>query len=162
MRLVCVLHVKTGQGYIILQNVDCMAHNSHHSIAPNAAGLFHGAILQSGVGIAPWSVMLEKFNASDYVYQVANSVGCDTSSTDVMVACLRTVDAQVLADSDSIVCTVGVICDVVPPCGQSRISWIKHSIITTEAAEIAVISRKIDAFSTSGHKCAELSFVRVQ
>ena len=50
--------------------------------------------------------MLEKFNATDYVYQVANSVGCPTISTDVMVACLRTTDAQQLADSDSISCTV--------------------------------------------------------
>ena len=70
------------------------------------AGLFHGAILQSGVGIAPWSVMLEKFNASDYTYQVADKFFCDTSSTDVMVECLRQLDAQDLADADSIVCTV--------------------------------------------------------
>ena len=69
-------------------------------------GLFHGAILQSGAGIAPWSVMLEKFGAEDYMYQMAEKFGCDNSSMQAIVDCMRQQDAQDIADQDSVECPV--------------------------------------------------------
>ena len=95
----------TKRVYQIISNlrISKSKHFIKYTIVPKSNGLiclFHGAILQSGAGIAPWSVMLEKFGAEDYMYQMADKLGCDNSSMQDIVYCMKQQDAQDIADQD--------------------------------------------------------------
>ncbi|KAL1784299.1 acylcarnitine hydrolase-like [Sigmodon hispidus] len=59
---------------------------SSHVVSPMSQGLFHGAIMQSGVAIMPGLIS----QSAEMVYtMVANLSGCDQMNSEVFVDCLR-------------------------------------------------------------------------
>ena len=60
------------------------------------AGLFHGAILQSGSEMAFWSLHRPEEKPENYFRQVADQFNCTTTDTTEMVECLRLIDAVAL------------------------------------------------------------------
>ena len=72
-------------------------------------GLFHAVIEESGCDTAFWAVNWPAQQPWNYTKQVAVKVGCPTEPSDVMVECLRTIDARELEDNSSISCTVKLL-----------------------------------------------------
>ncbi|KAL6055278.1 hypothetical protein STEG23_007298 [Scotinomys teguina] len=68
---------------------------SSHVVSPMSQGLFHGAIMESGVAVLPDLIT----NSSEEVYtMVANLSDCGAVNTETMVRCLRGKDeAEILA-----------------------------------------------------------------
>lgn len=58
-------------------------------LSPNAQGLFHKAISQSGSALNPWAFQQ---NPARHAYQLARSLGITTTSNEEMIAALRNVD----------------------------------------------------------------------
>ncbi|XP_051057515.1 acylcarnitine hydrolase [Phodopus roborovskii] len=59
---------------------------SSHVVSPMSKGLFHGAIMESGVAVLPGLIS----SSSEMVYQtVANLSGCETMDSEALVHCLR-------------------------------------------------------------------------
>ena len=69
-------------------------------------GLFHAVIEESGCDSTFWAVNWPGQEPWNYTQQVAVKVGCPTEPSDVMVDCLRTIDARELEDNSSITCKV--------------------------------------------------------
>ena len=57
------------------------------------AGLFRYAISESGTALAPWALYK---NAKVEAETLAQMVGCPTDSSESLLSCLRTVDADIL------------------------------------------------------------------
>jgi carboxylesterase type B len=55
------------------------------------AGRFHRLILMSGSSLSPWAL---GYKVRDASLQLAKEVGCSTSSTDVILDCLRYLDVN--------------------------------------------------------------------
>ncbi|XP_027261570.1 acylcarnitine hydrolase [Cricetulus griseus] len=68
---------------------------SSHVVSPMSKGLFHGAIMESGVALLPGLIS----SSSEMVYtMVANLSGCETMDSEALVHCLRgKSEADVLA-----------------------------------------------------------------
>ncbi|CAG0896714.1 unnamed protein product [Darwinula stevensoni] len=62
-------------------------------LSPRAQGLFRYAISQSGTAIAPWTINEKSKEEAETLAQMA---GCPTDSSENMLSCLRTVDAEIL------------------------------------------------------------------
>lgn len=54
-------------------------------------GLFHRAIAQSGSAKCPWAL---QYDVGEYTKEVAEILNCPTSSSQELVDCLRTKDAE--------------------------------------------------------------------
>ena len=66
---------------------------------PSLPGLFHGAILQSGNELLPWGILTPETDPEKYLVEVAEGLGCPTSNSQEMVACLQAIDADVLSQA---------------------------------------------------------------
>uniref|UniRef100_A0A8C5XG45 Carboxylic ester hydrolase n=1 Tax=Microcebus murinus TaxID=30608 RepID=A0A8C5XG45_MICMU len=58
---------------------------SSHVLSPMSQGLFHGAIMESGVALLPGLIT----NSSDMASRVANLSACDQVDSEALVGCLR-------------------------------------------------------------------------
>ncbi|XP_028635132.1 pyrethroid hydrolase Ces2a-like [Grammomys surdaster] len=64
---------------------------SSHVVSPMSKGLFHGAIMQSGVALLPDLIS----DTSEGVYKtVANLSGCEVPDSETLIHCLRTKNKQ--------------------------------------------------------------------
>ncbi|KAK7100619.1 neuroligin-3-like [Littorina saxatilis] len=67
-------------------------------MAKKARGLFHKAIMESGVSLSPWAVGLARSKVQprplDQVKTLSGKLGCDVTDTSAMVGCLRTKHAM--------------------------------------------------------------------
>ncbi|XP_038952720.1 pyrethroid hydrolase Ces2a isoform X2 [Rattus norvegicus] len=64
---------------------------SSHVVSPMSKGLFHGAIMQSGVALLPDLIS----DTSEVVYKViANLSGCEASDSEALIRCLRAKSKQ--------------------------------------------------------------------
>ncbi|XP_028635110.1 pyrethroid hydrolase Ces2a-like isoform X1 [Grammomys surdaster] len=64
---------------------------SSHVVSPMSKGLFHGAIMQSGVALLPGLIS----DTSEVVYKtVANLSGCEAPDSEAMIHCLRAKSEQ--------------------------------------------------------------------
>lgn len=66
------------------------------TISPLAQGLFHRAIMQSGVALNPWAIISEK--SSKYAFELAANLGETSTDPETVVEFLRTIDAKKLVD----------------------------------------------------------------
>lgn len=78
--------------------------------------MFHGAILQSGCEMEYWATLGPDMQPENFVAEVAAQFECPTEPSEVMVDCLRNVDAYDLMMA-SFTCPVGIfvnytVCDV--------------------------------------------------
>lgn len=80
---------------------------SNHLVAPRSAGLFHGAIMESGPIAAAW-VAQPMVVAEHQFATLAASVGCSTAPS--VTACLRAINATVLEAHK-------------PSCRESLLDW---------------------------------------
>lgn len=62
-------------------------------------GLFHKAIIQSGVALNPWAIISEK--PSKYGFQLAAKLGETSTDPETVVEFLRTIDAKKLVDLET-------------------------------------------------------------
>ena len=62
-------------------------------LSPLSKGLFHGAISESGVDLAPWSV-LKKDKAVATTLRAARELGCNSSESTELMDCLRSKNAR--------------------------------------------------------------------
>lgn len=62
-------------------------------------GLFHKAIMQSGVAFNPWAIISEK--PSKYGFQLAAKLGETSTDPETVVEFLRTIDAKKLVDLET-------------------------------------------------------------
>lgn len=67
-----------------------------HIMSPMSAGLFNGAILESGSEVAIWAVNLPVSQPQNYSFAVASQLDCPTDDTTDMINCLRQVNASEL------------------------------------------------------------------
>ncbi|KAK7100618.1 neuroligin-4, X-linked-like [Littorina saxatilis] len=67
-------------------------------MAKKARGLFHKAIMESGVSLTPWTVGLSRSKVQpgplNLVKTLSEKLFCDVTDTSAMVGCLRTKDAM--------------------------------------------------------------------
>ena len=68
-----------------------------HIVSPRSNGLFHGAISESGVDLAPWSIA-KKEKVVARTMQLASRIGCQDSDSTKLIDCLRTKDAKSFVD----------------------------------------------------------------
>ncbi|XP_034378075.1 acylcarnitine hydrolase-like isoform X1 [Arvicanthis niloticus] len=67
---------------------------SFHVVSPMSQGLFHRAIMESGVALVPIFIS----NSTNVFTKVANLSGCETSNSKALVRCLRSKsEAEILA-----------------------------------------------------------------
>nr|XP_044996751.1 pyrethroid hydrolase Ces2e isoform X2 [Jaculus jaculus] len=80
---------------------------SSHVVSPMSRGLFHGAIMQSGVAVLPGLI----FSSHEGVYRVvANLSGCDQGNSESLLGCLRSKSGEdILAISKAFTMTPGVV-----------------------------------------------------
>nr|XP_006814054.1 PREDICTED: carboxylesterase 4A-like [Saccoglossus kowalevskii] len=57
--------------------------------APSAAGLFHGVLSQSGNAMASWAIHRPPFDPLNITHEFAESLGCPTTTSQIIVDCLR-------------------------------------------------------------------------
>ncbi|XP_046350410.2 cholinesterase 1-like [Haliotis rufescens] len=70
----------------------------HHLASPLSRDMFDRAIMQSGTHISPWAYTVPK-TAKRKMKRFADLLGCPSSSTDTDIYdCLKTADAQTMAD----------------------------------------------------------------
>lgn len=71
-----------------------------HMLSKTSRDLFDRAILQSGTAVAPWSFRqdLEDQKVNE-AFRIGEAMGCNTRSTNMLVDCLRQVDAQTLENT---------------------------------------------------------------
>ncbi|XP_067665661.1 carboxylesterase 5A-like [Haliotis asinina] len=62
---------------------------STHMFSPLAKGLFRGVIAQSGISISPFAFYRPPYKASDTARNLGEIVGCNQSSSQALVSCLR-------------------------------------------------------------------------
>ncbi|XP_046368827.2 carboxylesterase 5A-like [Haliotis rufescens] len=62
---------------------------SSHMFSPLAKGLFRGVISQSGISVSPFAFYRPPYKASDTARNLGKIVGCNSSSSHALVACLR-------------------------------------------------------------------------
>ncbi|XP_040592498.1 liver carboxylesterase-like [Mesocricetus auratus] len=76
-------------------------------LSPMSKGLFHGAIMQSGVALLPDLIS----DTPEVVYRpVANQSGCETKDSEALVHCLREkTEAEILAINQVFIMTPGVV-----------------------------------------------------
>ena len=67
--------------------------------SPLATGLFHRAILSSGSELSRRALHRGYTQPSRYFRDAADEVGCPTTDSDVMVTCLKNVDAESLRET---------------------------------------------------------------
>ncbi|XP_064096919.1 venom carboxylesterase-6-like [Macrobrachium nipponense] len=65
----------------------------YHLLTPSSAGLFSGAIMQSGSALAPWSRGRDFKRVAE---QIGGRFSCPTTSSDEMIACLQGKDAHLI------------------------------------------------------------------
>ncbi|KAK2709408.1 hypothetical protein QYM36_013166, partial [Artemia franciscana] len=63
-------------------------------LAPQANGLFHGVIGESGSALTPWAIDEDPI---PHTLRIAEIAGCPIDVYEAMIACLRTIDAGVLS-----------------------------------------------------------------
>lgn len=64
-----------------------------HLLSPMSKGLFNKAIMSSGTAIKPWSLVTKP---KEQAKLLAESLGCPTDNSSVIVNCLRKIDAITL------------------------------------------------------------------
>ena len=52
-------------------------------------GLFQAVIPQSGCALAPWAIYRPPHKPKTYAMELATKVNCDTSSSSILIECLR-------------------------------------------------------------------------
>lgn len=71
----------------------------HETLCLTFTGLFHKAIVQSGVAINPWAIITKE--PSKYAYDLAAKLGEESTDPKTVLEFLRTVDAQKLAFTET-------------------------------------------------------------
>ena len=89
--------------------VALIRHKFENTNSSTVLGLFHAVIEESGCDTAFWAVNWPEQEPWNYTKQVAEKMGCPTEPSDVMVECLKTLDARELEDNSSITCKVNQI-----------------------------------------------------
>ncbi len=64
---------------------------SLHMISPGSAGLFRGAIMESGDSTASWTLLPPDI-APDLAYGMGKLVGCDSETSEELLECLQKVE----------------------------------------------------------------------
>jgi len=83
-------------------------------VSPQAEGLFHGAMLESGTEMAIWAVYSPQHEPENYSKEIAAGVGCPTDDNQAMLDCMRTVDADDIRKA-GFTCKPGYFCQGLAP-----------------------------------------------
>ncbi|XP_032743561.1 pyrethroid hydrolase Ces2e-like isoform X2 [Rattus rattus] len=81
---------------------------SSHVVSPMSQGLFHGAIMESGVALLPILIS----NTSEVIYtMVANLSGCEPVDSETLMSCLREKSEEEMLAINNIVRTISGVVD---------------------------------------------------
>nr|XP_060643797.1 carboxylesterase 5A-like [Anolis sagrei ordinatus] len=81
---------------------------SSHVLSPMSKGLFQGAILHSGIALLPGAFRADPRPSAE---RLARGLGCTTSTSEAMVACLRAKSAEELTAEEVFSLQIGPVLD---------------------------------------------------